>query len=230
MRDILRTARLDPAFLAAARLHLVETSARLRDIQRATLAGAASQCTWCDDIAALPALPLLFVANELFDAVPVRQIEKTARGWCERRVGIDPEGALRFLPGPPLGDLSILPQGASEQTEGAIFEYAPAREAIASELGLRLAQDGGAALLIDYGHLQSGFADTLQAMRSHRFVSVFGGTGRRRPDEPCRFRGAREGGIGSRRHGHETDDPGSVPAGARACRNALGRLAAARTN
>jgi SAM-dependent MidA family methyltransferase len=173
MRDILRTARLDPAFLAAARVHLVETSARLRDIQRTTLAGAAADCVWCDDIAALPALPLLFVANELFDAVPVRQIEKTAQGWCERRVGIDPEGALRFLPGPPLGDPSILPQGASRQPEGAVFEYAPAREAIASDLGLRLAQDGGAALLIDYGHLHSGFADTLQAMRDHRFVSVF---------------------------------------------------------
>lgn len=173
MRDILRTARLDPAFLAAARVHLVETSDRLAAIQRETLAGAPAQCTWCFGLDGLPEGPLLFVANELFDAVPVRQIVRTAQGWCERRVGIGEDGALCFMAGPPLADLSLLPSGADNESEGAIFEYAPAREAIAAQLGGRLAKSGGAALLIDYGHMRSGFADTLQAMRAHRFVSVF---------------------------------------------------------
>ncbi|QKV17111.1 class I SAM-dependent methyltransferase [Oricola thermophila] len=173
MRDILRTAAIDPAFLSAARVHLVETSDRLASVQRETLADAPLECTWTQDIDGLPEGPLLFVANELFDAVPVRQFVKTARGWCERHVGIGDDGALRFFAGPPLGDPSLLPPRADDQAEGAIFEYAPAREAIAARLGVRLAESGGAALLIDYGHARSGYADTLQAVRAHRYVSVF---------------------------------------------------------
>jgi len=173
MRDMLRTARLDGDFLAAARVHLVETSDRLAAIQRATLADAPVECAWCGDLDALPGGPLFFVANELFDAVPVRQFVRTVEGWCERRVGIGDDGALCFIAGPPLGDAALLPPGAENQPEGAVFEYAPAREAIAAQLGDRLARFGGAALLIDYGHLRSGFADTLQAVRAHEYVSVF---------------------------------------------------------
>ena len=173
MRDILRTARLDAAFLAAARVHLIETSPRLQAIQRETLSAAPAECHWCDDLGALPGLPLLFVANELFDAVPLRQIEKTPQGWRERRIGLDAAGALCLVTGASAADSSLLPPGADAQPAGAVFEYAPAREAIAARLGERLAQYGGAALLIDYGHAHSGFADTLQAMRRHGYVSVF---------------------------------------------------------
>ncbi|MCI5074349.1 class I SAM-dependent methyltransferase [Oricola sp.] len=173
MRDILRTARVDPAFRAAAKTCLVETSGRLRAVQRETLGADAAECAWLEDLSALPALPLLFVANELFDAVPVRQIVKTPNGWCERLVGLHDEDGLAFVAGPPLAERSVLPAGADSQPDGAVFEYAPAREAIATQLGAHLAAQGGAALLIDYGHARSGFADTLQAVRDHRPVSVF---------------------------------------------------------
>lgn len=171
MRDIIRTARIDPSFLAAAQIHLVETSERLRGVQAETLAPHAVK--WHDDLSSLPALPMLFAANELFDAVPLRQFEQTPDGWRERRVGLDGDGNLAFVTGLPVSDPSLLPAGASAVPEGAVFEYAPAREAIAATLGERLATHGGAALVIDYGHLHSGFADTLQALRAHQFVSVF---------------------------------------------------------
>lgn len=178
MRDILRTAAVDPAFADAATIHLVETSPRLRDIQRETLAASSSRCAWHDDLSTLPAMPWLFVANELLDAIPVRQFEKTSQGWRERRVGLGEDGELTFVPGPPPGDLSVLPADAGDAPDGAVFEYAPAREAVASELGARLADHGGAALLFDYGHARTGFADTLQALRGHRHVSVFEQPGR----------------------------------------------------
>ena len=171
MRDILRTARIDSAFLAAAQIHLVETSERLRGVQAEALVPHAIK--WHDDLSTLPPLPMLFAANELFDAVPVRQFEQTPEGWCERRVGLDTDGNLALVTGLPVADKSLLPPGASAVPVGAIFEYAPAREAIAATIGERLATHGGAALVIDYGHIHSGFADTLQALRTHRFVSVF---------------------------------------------------------
>ena len=171
MRDILRTARIDPPFLAAAQIHLVETSERLRSAQAETL--VPHDIKWHDELSSLPVLPMLFVANELLDAVPVRQFEHTPDGWRERLVGLDADGNLAFVPGLPVSDLSILPAGAGAAPEGAVFEYAPAREAIAATLGERLHAHGGAALVIDYGHIRSGFADTLQALRSHRYVSIF---------------------------------------------------------
>jgi SAM-dependent MidA family methyltransferase len=171
MRDIMRTARIDPAFLAAAQVHLVETSERLRGVQAETLVPLAVH--WHSELTTLPTVPMLFVANELFDAVPVRQFEQTPNGWCERRVGLDADGNLAFVPGLPVSDPSLLPPGADAAPEGAVFEYAPAREAIAANLGERLTAHGGTALVIDYGHIRSGFADTLQALRAHHFVSVF---------------------------------------------------------
>ncbi|MAS04539.1 MAG: hypothetical protein CL534_07560 [Ahrensia sp.] len=170
MHDLIRTARIDPSFLAAAQIHLVETSERLRGVQAEKLVPHAVE--WHGELSTLPALPMLFVANELFDAVPVRQFEQTPDGWRERRVGLDADGNLAFVPGLPVSDPSLLPAGAGAAPEGAVFEYAPAREAIAATLGERLVAHGGAALVIDYGHLHSGFADTLQALRGHRFVSV----------------------------------------------------------
>ncbi len=73
MADLIRAARVRPAFGAAARLHLVETSPRLRDIQRQTLAAAGVEATWHERIDDLPPGPLIVVANEFFDALPIRQ-------------------------------------------------------------------------------------------------------------------------------------------------------------
>jgi len=178
MRDILRTARIDPAFMEAARLHLIETSPRLRAIQRETLGPHAAHCEWHDDLASLPHAPLFLVANELFDAVPVRQIVKTDGTWRERLVGLDDAEGFAFVAGAPLADLSILPDGADTARDGAIFEFAPAREAIAARIGAQLKDHGGTALIVDYGHTRSGFADTLQALRAHRYVPVFETPGR----------------------------------------------------
>ncbi len=93
MADMLRTlSRLDPAFCAGADFALVEASPRLTEIQRRTLQGAAGRLEWHATIDALPRRPLLVVANELFDALPVRQFTKTAAGWRERLVGIGEDG------------------------------------------------------------------------------------------------------------------------------------------
>ena len=126
-------------------VHLVETSPTLRAAQAASLADAA----WHDAIEQLPPVPLLLVANEFFDALPIRQWIGTE----ERRVALDGE---RFI----------------FTGEGAIREDSPARDSAAAELAERLAAHGGAALLIDYGHARSADGDTLQAMRGHAFANV----------------------------------------------------------
>jgi SAM-dependent MidA family methyltransferase len=163
MADILRTARrAAPAFAAAARIALVEASPRLIEAQRRLLGDGP---TWHETVASLPGEgPLLLVANEFFDALPVRQFEYRRGSWHERVVGLDDDGTLVF--GLVRSDL------ARAGGEGDIVEIAPARQAIARELGVRLARSGGAALIIDYGHLRTAPGDTLQALKAHRPVPV----------------------------------------------------------
>lgn len=163
MADFLRAAGMVPAFRRTLRIHLIEISPALRAAQRHTLKDA--HVVWREDIRDLPAGPLLLIANEFFDALPVSQYIKRRDGWHERHVGRT-DGGLRFADG-PLVDLD----GPSSE-DGDIFEInKPARD-IARWLGHRLTEQGGAALIIDYGHATSAVGDTLQAVRRHRPAAV----------------------------------------------------------
>jgi SAM-dependent MidA family methyltransferase len=197
MSDILRAARLLPAFLAAADLWLVEVSPPLRALQALRLADASPAPRGAERLEDVPAgAPLLLVANEVLDCLPARQFVRTQGGWAERMVGLDPEGNLAFglksLGPPPVGEAALW-GGGGEQTHlgqlpppsaaptpppegedlepGTVVESSPAQAALGSEIGHRMARDGGAALLIDYGRDAPGPGDTLQALKAHAKVS-----------------------------------------------------------
>jgi SAM-dependent MidA family methyltransferase len=168
MADAWRALRLVPAFQAAAGIHLVETSPVLRERQRETLGRVAASPVWHQSLATLPRdAPLVVVANEFFDALPVRQFQRVAGGWRERLVGLNVEGRLAFglAPTPEPGVVKDAP-------DGSVLEWPQAAAQVMRDLAGRLVGQGGAALIIDYGHLQSGAGDTLQAMRKHAFVDV----------------------------------------------------------
>jgi NADH dehydrogenase [ubiquinone] 1 alpha subcomplex assembly factor 7 len=121
-------------------VHLVETSPALRALQRDIPA------SWHETLATVPRLPLLLIANEFFDALPVHQYV----GGAERRIGTA-DGRLVFVP----------------ESAAAVAERSPEREALMSDIAGRIAAQGGAALIVDYGYAE-GTGDTLQAMRRHR--------------------------------------------------------------
>ena len=114
--------------------------------------------------------PLIIIANEFFDALPVSQAVKTADGWHERVVGLDGEGRLRFglHPSALPGFERALPQHLRDAPVGAIFEWRADAE-IARSAGV-LRSFGRTALIIDYGHVASAFGDTLQAVKGHRYA------------------------------------------------------------
>ena len=178
MADMLRTLdRLDTGFVTRARVALIEASPRLAELQKKRFSGGRGRPTWYAELSQVPALPLVIVGNELFDALPARQFVRTAQGWRERMVGLDDDGALRFMAGMAGIDPALLPPDAADAPEGAIFEIAPAREALMAGISARIARDGGAALFIDYGHLVPGLGDTLQAVRSHAYDDVLAHSG-----------------------------------------------------
>ncbi|MBD9373277.1 class I SAM-dependent methyltransferase [Rhizobium sp. ARZ01] len=170
MADMLRViARLAPTLYDNATFHLIETSERLQAVQRQTLGARAERVTWHESFDQMPAGFLLLAANELFDAIPIRQFVRTQSGFRERMVGLDADGELTFAAGVAGIDPTLLPEGHRNQRPGAIYEFAPAREAVMAAISERLRMQGGTALVIDYGHVASGFGDTLQAVLRHAF-------------------------------------------------------------
>jgi len=169
MADLLRAARLVPEFDKAARPHLVETSPTLRNAQKAALAGM--RMRWHDAFSEVPRGPLILVANEFFDALPIRQFIRTDGKWRERLVDAAEDGSFRFVLGPAI-EPPALPPAMRGAGNGAIAETCPAGIALAAEIGQRLAAEHGAALLIDYGPARSAPGDSLQAVRRHRYHPV----------------------------------------------------------
>ena len=173
MKDLIRTAgKIAPGFIAAAKIHMVEISERLTRIQQETLAKHSDAIIWEKNFSDIASGPLITIANELFDAIPSRQYVKTKGRFVERMLALDTGRNLVFAIGSGSIDLSLLPLGHDIAPEGSIFEIAPARNALMQEIASHIHRDRGAALLFDYGHLQQGIGDTLQALSRHTSVDV----------------------------------------------------------
>ena len=165
MADMLRAGRTVPEFPEALSVHLVEASPVLREVQRKTIDRPLHHH---DTIESLPRVPLFLVANEFFDALPVRQFQRDGAAWRERMVGVDSDGTLTL----GLSDLvspESLADRLSDARDGDIVELRPAADVIAGDIGARIAELGGLALVIDYGGERS-LGDTLQAVRDHESV------------------------------------------------------------
>jgi NADH dehydrogenase [ubiquinone] 1 alpha subcomplex assembly factor 7 len=177
MADLLRACRIAPAFGAASRIHLVETSPALAALQRRTLADVADRIAWHQSLDEVPPGPFILVANELFDALPVRQLGLSGGRWHERAIGLDAAGNLALGLAPDSVADDLVPAWARQACEGQVVEIAPERCRLAAAIGTRLAAAPSLALIIDYGHLASAPGDTLQAVAGHRRADPFAGPG-----------------------------------------------------
>lgn len=164
MADILRATRGIPGFHAAAKVTLLEASPALRETQRATLGAHPAQ--WLEDVTQLPQSPLFLIANEFFDALPIRQFTRDTAGWREHLVGLT-DGRLSFGLS-AAAPLAMLNHRLNDTEPGDIVEVCPAAPVIIEQIAQRIAAHGGAAILIDYGNWRSN-GDTLQALRAHAF-------------------------------------------------------------
>lgn len=161
MADALRATRGVPGFHDALRVHFVETSPVLRAAQAAAVSGA----QWHDTVETLPDAPLFLIANEFFDALPIRQFVRDGAGWRERMVGIS-DGSRSFGLSAP-APLAALEHRLSDTNDGDLVEYCPALPGITQTIAQRIATQGGAALIVDYGDWGS-LGDTLQALSGHK--------------------------------------------------------------
>lgn len=171
MADALRAAKLAPEFLTSVEVVMVEASPVLRGQQKDRLKDCGVRVTWKERFEESDR-PLFLIANEFFDALPVRQFVHTERGWCERMVVVD-KGALAFALSPVASVVAV----EGDAPIGGVWETSPATLALAEEIGHTIARHGGAALVVDYGYDQPGFGETLQAIGGHQFKELLGSPG-----------------------------------------------------
>jgi SAM-dependent MidA family methyltransferase len=165
MSDALRAARIAPDFRAALDVWLIETSPTLAAMQHELLLDAGVAVAWAQNLKEVPEGPAIVIGNEFLDALPIRQFVRVNGEWRERVVRLNEDGMLAFDVAP-----TSEPQIRANTQNGEVLEVNPAGHRFVFELGGRLVKQGGAALLIDYGHTVTGFGDTLQALRAHRYI------------------------------------------------------------
>lgn len=170
MADALRATRGIAGFRVALSVHLVETSPILRAHQQKMLAEAGVAISWHGAVEEVAAGPAIAIANEFVDALAISQFVKDRDGWHPRMVGLQ-DDHLAFVVAPdPVPRLAL-----ADAPAGALIEVR--QDAPVAALAQRIAANGGAALIIDYGHAQSGVGDTLQAVRQHKFADPLAAPG-----------------------------------------------------
>jgi NADH dehydrogenase [ubiquinone] 1 alpha subcomplex assembly factor 7 len=169
MADALRAIRVLPPLYESIDIHLVEINPVLRDRQRATLSGTRN-ISWHDSLDDVPDGPAVILANEYFDVLPVHQAVRRETGWHERVVNLDDDGKLSFgAAEEPIPRFEVLlPPLVRAAPIGAVFEWRPDSEMM--KIATRVRDQGGAMLVIDYGHMRSDAGDTFQAIARHSFA------------------------------------------------------------
>ncbi|MFT4096561.1 MAG: SAM-dependent methyltransferase, partial [Rhodoblastus sp.] len=164
MADALRAARAAPDFFSELSVTMVETSPALQARQQKALEGAGRTVEWAESVEQIPPGPAIVLANEFFDALPARHYVNTAEGWRERQVGLV-GGSFAFG-----AAAEIEKYLAVDAPLGAVLEVGAIGQRIMMALAARIVQQGGALLVVDYGHTQTTLGETLQAMRDHAYV------------------------------------------------------------
>jgi NADH dehydrogenase [ubiquinone] 1 alpha subcomplex assembly factor 7 len=172
MSDALRAARIVPAFRSALDVRLIETSPTLASMQHELLIDCGVAVSWAQSLKEVPDGPTIVIGNEFFDALPVRQFVRVSGQWRERTVRLNGDRKLVF-------DVADKPEPyiRANAANGEVLEVNPSGHRLMFELGARLVKQGGAALLIDYGHAITSYGDTLQALRAHRYVDPLAAPG-----------------------------------------------------
>ena len=198
MADALRAMAVAPDFLEDLEIVLVEASPALRSVQRERLKDWADRIRWVTRFdAAAGDRPLFLIANEFFDALPIRQYVRTARGWCERMVSADGDGALAFVLAPVPVPESMIPADRGDAPDGAVYETCPSALSLGEEIARVVANQGGGALIVDYGYDRPDFGETLQAVADHSFAAILDEPGESDLSAHVDFRGLAASAEGS---------------------------------
>lgn len=170
MSDLLRATKSAANFHESITIHMVEASPTLAHAQYQRLRDLHPRIEWLDGVEQLPPNPALIIANEFFDALPIKQFVMTEEGLRERRVSWNESTqAFEFVHAEP--GLALAKSG-NPIPLGTVMEHSPMSRSVMRHFAAHIRQHKGAALIIDYGYLGDAHHDTLQAVKAHLFHPV----------------------------------------------------------
>jgi SAM-dependent MidA family methyltransferase len=167
-----------PEFLKAIDVTLVESNPALVALQKEKLKDTTVPVSWAENCdAALFDRPVFLIANEFFDALPVRQLVHGEKGWNERMIAVNANGEFDVVLAPVAADRFVPQDRRADAPDGGVYEFSDAATALVQEIAHGIAAKGGAALIIDYGYDEPDFGETLQAIANQQFVDVLDAPG-----------------------------------------------------
>lgn len=169
MNDALRIAQLNPGFASALSVHLIEISPTLRQAQEAQLANQPFDIQFHQSLDTVPEGAKLVIANEFFDALPIRQFQVQDQQWHERLIGLY-QGDLAFGLAQESAPASLFPPEVADAKEGEVFELPVTTDQNLTTLCAALAPHPSAALIIDYGYDKTQTGNTFQAIKTHHYT------------------------------------------------------------
>ncbi|KKB08197.1 hypothetical protein VE26_10490 [Devosia chinhatensis] len=169
MADILRVACRAPGFRDGLDLRLFETSPALMAEQQQKL--APYEPKYLQDFNNFADGPVLVVANEFFDALPIRQFVRQHDGWHERQVGLLDTKRIFGLSPTPIPP-EAMPEAIAGAEIGTVFEVCFGAAEVTNQLAKVISAQGGSLLAIDYGYAETQVGETLQGVRNHAYADV----------------------------------------------------------
>jgi len=173
MRVLVRTFNKFPKFKNSCKINILEKSKLLQRMQKANTKG--EKIKWLNDLNQLNDLPCIFIANEFFDALPIKQFLKKEKKWYERYVKFTNDKKIEFLD--VLFDMKKFEKEINFKISynQKFIEYSPLTTKYLKTIIKKIKLNSGGILIIDYAYLEKEMKNTLQAVSKHKYCDVLRG-------------------------------------------------------
>jgi len=170
MAIMISTFNKFPQFKNSCNIRILEKSKYLRKIQKKKLRDC--KVKWLDDLKDLDNLPCIFIANEFFDALPIKQFIKKKSVWHERYVKFNSSLKSEYLDIP--FDIKKLEKEIKFKIslKQNFIEYSPLASEYLKDISNKVNHNNGGILIIDYGYLDKEMKNTIQAVSKHKYTDI----------------------------------------------------------
>ena len=173
MRVLIDTFKKFPQFKESCKINILERSELLKRTQKINVKD--TEIKWLDNLNELNSLPCIFIANEFFDALPIKQFLQKEKKWYERHVNFTNNKKLEYLDIPfdmQKFEKKIKFKISHKQT---FIEYSPLTTKYLKIIINKIKINNGGILIIDYAYLEKEMKNTLQAVSKHKYCDVLKG-------------------------------------------------------
>jgi len=173
MKILVRTFNKFPKFKNSCKINILEKSELLQQIQKVNIKD--TKIKWLNNLNELNNFPCIFIANEFFDALPIKQFLKKEKRWYERHVNFANDKKLKYLDVP--FDMKKFEKEIKFRISynQKFIEYSPLTTKYLKTIIKKIKLNNGGILIIDYAYLEKEMKNTLQAVSKHKYSDVLKG-------------------------------------------------------